>query len=526
MNALRAAWIPIALLAGPAAAQQVDREKLRALLRLPMFEMSVGFKFSSSGLVGEVKPKDRRKEIKQVEGMLTGEPRDAERHESLGDLYARTGDHDRAGEAYRRAIELYRQLLTSDPKNGLHLAGLGACLDEIEEHDQAEGTLLRAVDAAPGEWKAWLKLGRCLASKSGRALHAPEGDWCSFGPDGLILVHLDPRPPPEDIENARRLLGEAKAAFDRAVTAAPRDPRPYSERARFLARVHQVFDGALRTLAGEAAHVTCCPPGVVPDLEQAARLDPGDFETIAQAAYARVLSAFLEAHKQPGQDCWEFLSGETRKAIEESMDRLRQYSEKSSNPEVAGALEILSMLQFTFVKDRSVAEATARRAVALDPSREKAWGTLTGVLIIGERHEELVAATRERFKHQDTAEVRYLLAKGYERLDDWKQAELTLKGILLTEPNHFHANLGLAALYLKRPDDEDAVRRAGELIDVAVKGMGDSYSAGQWKDCMLITGVFAALTGEVDIAEKRIRNLLAFDPENEDAKEALTALGK
>ncbi len=110
--------------------------------------------------------------------------------------------------------------------------------------------------------------------------------------------------------------------------------------------------------------------------------------------------------------------------------------------------------------------------------------------------------------------------------DQLYKAEEQVQAALKLEPNDFTANLALAALLIRRSSDASTLLQAGERLAQAGQVLKESPPHQQWVAYALTRGVYLALHGDVEAAEKQLKQILAHDEDNEDAKEALKAIGK
>src|SRR5439155_16909989 len=117
-------------------------------------------------------------------------------------------------------------------------------------------------------------------------------------------------------------------------------------------------------------------------------------------------------------------------SIREAVARLENCGQNPDSRVAAGSLECLSVLQAFVIGDRSGAEKNARRAVALDPSRENAWDMLIGFLAKPETYEDLRTLCEQRLRQKETTRNRILLAKAYERLNQLDRAEQNVQAAL------------------------------------------------------------------------------------------------
>ena len=218
------------------------------------------------------------------------------------------------------------------------------------------------------------------------------------------------------------------------------------------------------------------------------------------------------------------LPADTRKSVQESINRLEQIAKGQDREAAARAEEIEALLSFIAFQDKADIEQHLRRALALSPQRDQSWDFLVGVLATADRHQDCLAATLERLRHKDNAHNRFLAAKAYEDLKDYARAEEQVRLGLAQEPDDLHCSLALAAVLL-RHDDGASLARAGKELDRCEQLLRPSSPAAARDDYLILRGVFLALSGETRKARELLAGLLQRDKDNKKASEAQAALG-
>jgi len=71
-----------------------------------------------------------------------------------------------------------------------------------------------------------------------------------------------------------------------------------------------------------------------------------------------------------------------------------------------------------------------------------------------------------------------------------------------------------------------SLSRAKRLLQAALETIRSSSSSDQWLDYMLEVSIYLSLSGEVGMAEEKLREIQKHFPENDDAKEILKAIGR
>jgi tetratricopeptide (TPR) repeat protein len=559
-----------AAITAPAAAQQIDREKLRRVARFPDLSVNVGFGLSlRRGLILSLAEKpDTRAEIAALQKAMKRDASDAERYYRLGLLYSQAAeerksalttkaqttqgirlevraldaperlDHARSEQAIARSVQLYRQRVKSRPRNGRLLAQFGEALSASSKQAEAERVLRQAVEVAPREWRAWVALGIFLSGRRDKVLL---GDVETRDTTDLeVLVQrfaqlLQKKPSPEQIEKSQKLADEARHCFDRAVAVAPREPQVYVRRATF-GSLEGILQSVVHALGGEPRNSpttffgAMLSPDRLADWRQVARLSPHDFDTIGAVALVDVVSLLIQREPQSNPfedpDVWETLPEKTQRSVREAVAKLARLAQSKETHPAAGASTVQGLLQTMIMRDDPGAEASFRRAISLEPSREQAWDLLTQLLNNDEdRYDDEIALCKERLKRNDSARGRMLLARAYQEGNQLGDAEEQVQAALRLAPDDFTANLALAVLLIKRSEDAGVLSRVRELLTKAGAALGASPDPKDWADHAVTWGICLALSGDPGSARQQLNHVLECDKGNEQAKVALAALG-
>lgn len=526
----------LAVCRGFGAAPEAGTDKLRRLARLPTF--NVGWNFFLSSSRGYVLGSDELlypDEIAALEKQLKQTPDDAEALYRLGLLYSWTDEPDKARQAIGRAVVRLRKRLEAQPANGRLHTRLALALWEQSEGAEAEAEFRRGTQLAPEDWRTWLGLGQFLDTESLQVLFR-NAEGGGGTPEYLqqLTTATTFRPlPAERIEKARSLLREAGPCLDQAVKLGPREPEPRVIRAcsRGSKRlIDAMADPKLDQEQAATVLATFMFTGeAVPDLREAARLRPRDYRLVGCAVVFEAMSLAAAGGKlgMEGmvEDSWWRQLPETNKtSILAGVSWLEDLSQDADPKVAAGALEMLAAIRFLVFRDQQACSAAARRAVALDASREQAWELYVGGLALGNRDEELLKACQERLKARISPRNHLLVAKAHEALDQLEAAEQHVDAALKLAPQDFQANLSKAVLRLRRgPDFSDLVRAAMHL-DRAEKALGPRPPRHFVLEYLVDRSLHLALSGETANARQVLKKVLELDPENEDAREIQQAL--
>lgn len=528
-----AVWF-LLIISAPAATPELGKSKLRRLVKLPSmifpsdwtFDPERGFRVGSHG--GDIEA-----QIIQLRKELENDASDADRYRSLGALYGEINEPARAQSARWRAIQLLRKRSELQPDNAAVLADLGLTLEEAGKSEEAESILRRAVQVGPQEWKGWLALGRFLDQESRRDIleraRVPV-DVKSVSRQLPGATQLAP----DRLALAQKRLEESVACYDSAATNAPNEPEIRVRRA--LHRTLQSFlMNEIREASGEHKTETeilsgYFSPETIEDLRVASDLRPKDYHLMANLALFEIYGINARSGKRGlGPDSsWTALPDNSQESLRTIITRLENLAQDPDTRVAAGALEILGILQGPVLHESNNALKSLQRSLALDPTREQAWELASGTLARSANYEGLLTLCEERIRTEDNPRAHLLLAKAYEKLKRWEDAEAEVLIVVQKGPNDFLGNLSLAALLLHRAQDPDTLAEAAGWLQRCDK-IFNSLTAQQKSrqlviDFTLIRAIFMALEDQVETARQWVTNVIENDKENELAKEILSAM--
>lgn len=519
-----------------AAAPAGGKERLRQLVRLPRLSFDLGFAFDPlRGMVLPPNLLELNREIAKLRPSLEEDAANAAGYARLAQLYAEAGRTLDARRARAKAVSLYRQQGIEQSSDALKLAAFGVVLLGTDEIEEAERVLRRAVNLAPNEWRTLSGLARCLTVKAMVALgprpgSRPETAWIAM----LLMDALTDKPSQAQTDAAEQATDEAVALYGRAIALEPKDPEPYVGRAGALT-LRSCLQFLKEPTAGSAEPGgmrfarALYPATALPDMRAAARYAPRDPLRIGIAAWYEVSTAFLERGTFPLEhlatgESWTNLPDSARQAVREAMARLEDLGQGTEKAAAAAALEMLAALQAYVVSDPRGAEASLRRAVALDPQRSSAWDLLVFVLVTSQRPADLLAVCEARMKEEESARNRLLVAKAQEQLGHWDDVFAEVRTLQRRYPEDFYAQLALAAALLRNATDPAAFEQPAQLLAKAEKLAGDSPSRDQVVNLLFLRGLLLGLADQPEAARTQLKRALELDKETAGAAEALQIL--
>jgi len=539
-RALIAVVLAVTLTVHAAVAGDVDRGRLKKAAPLPSVEVRFGWRVSPAGWEAWRDPaaEPGADAVAVARAKIDRYPGNADLWLQLASAQGGRGDADGAEASVARAVALAVARAKEHADDGAALARLSRALAADADDVGAADAARRASCAATAPWEGWSAQADLLAA---RGVGLIAGTRFRLVDDAYVWVQ--PANPPETIpEPAVKLLDEAASCHDQAVAAADAavgrmktaDVRsvgsgPSWRSHLLLRRAHllmfRLFLG--QRLPGSAAAAQATFGRALADYRRAADLDLDDPDAAAFGALVETMSGLFPS-AGAGAQTWDALPEERRTRISAMLTRLAGFA-TSADPAVASrALVGTAVIQLMVQRDARRAETSLRAALAKDPTSDPCFELLAGMLIGGERWEDLTKLCTEWVKQGDSARKRMILAKAEDRCGRADATEKAWRAALALDPAGFETNLGLAVLVLRRqgagadPSEPDAlVRTAGEAFVAMTRPSRDQKIYGNVAHAWI-----AAMTGDPDAAEKSARLVLAADSGNSCANEVLAAIGR
>ncbi len=220
------------------------------------------------------------------------------------------------------------------------------------------------------------------------------------------------------------------------------------------------------------------------------------------------------------------LPPDRRDKVKRGLARLSKCADGADHVRSASILVALASIYFLLSDIDDAAQAVVRSA-SLDPNNQQAAQAVVATYLAGKRYKELATMLQDQIKQQDSAYKRLCLAHVYGDMGNSDGVrEQVLTGLKLF-PDDLLLNLALADGLMKATDPE-SLTKAGEVISVAQaifeKLPAKEQQANQ-ANFDVTRGIYLALIRKPDVARLALARVLNADPDNEEAKEALGALG-
>jgi tetratricopeptide (TPR) repeat protein len=237
---------------------------------------------------------------------------------------------------------------------------------------------------------------------------------------------------------------------------------------------------------------------------------------------------WAECMNSVANENWDFTPNNvpvsTRKALVETISKLENLGQSGDKKIAAAALESLALFRVFVQGDIIVAAEDARRAIALEPGRERSWDLVLGAT----KAEEFVPVCEKRLAIQDCARNRMLLAIAFSKSGRWDKAGEQATAVLKREPQNVVAELMLMAIAVRQSTGQekfkeavDRKNRAEELVSKLPEGDEKTESI---RVIRLNAAILMALNGQTNDAKNLVNLVLKNDPDDNAAKDILDQL--
>jgi Flp pilus assembly protein TadD len=418
------------------------------------------------------------------------------------------------GDAAREepSLDELTQALEAGPRTADLLARYGDALRREARLGEAEAALREAVRLRPDAWRAWSALGEVLAARAAKILEEKTTGASSGEPE---------RPDPSILDTARHLLSEAESCHDKAVGLAPEEPEAMARRANYHACQALAVIGTIAALTGQSALLV--PEAARRDYRRLAELRPDDPVILGRTALVEFLVA---ASQLEGTTClvcrsFEELPEDSRNAIRSRMQQLGSLGEPSDPRPAAVARRMLAFLNAMILEDPGAAFANIEESLRLDPRSADAWQAWIALVPDDASRADRVAARRQEIL-ENCAEPACILAvaKALDLRGNARGALELVQKVLLRWPGNATAWVARAALHIRIGDPTWAAREALEQASTCGARERESLRRGY----AFTFAVVAAMSGQPEQAREVLKEILAADPEDARAAEALSLL--
>ncbi len=519
----------------PAATTNALAAKLRTLVRLPQVSFNLEPTFGrNSGITAEEDVADPAGELARVTPTLTGKPTEAAERLRLYRLAMNVGDTN-ALVHRQEALAGYRAWTNTAGADVAVRLGMAKALWLSGEEVAAEAQLREITDRQPGNWEAWVLLGDVLGTRS-LALFTGWGDEAPPNAMGAYVVgRLKPK---GDAKAAAALFEEAGRCQEKALQAAPDEPRVWAARLPFfLDREMRRRVLANPPTPGErqAAVSLLNQAAAAPEVEAALKKLPDDYRLQGLAIYVRILPELAEARVRlginpDGRRAIDSLRSDTRTWVHERMDRLEALVTNSvpgitSDPRRrAGAAELAASYQYVLMGNGPAAVRLARRALELDPSRRRAFELVIAGVVNERRWSDLETMCTQRIQSHDSPLSRLLLAKALYNGDRREASFAALSEAVQKFPQDRLLQAAWLAARVAVPGAPEDPRMSARLHQMFPDPANTPDDTDANRSVVLSAIIAQAMEGELAMPKKVLRSLLGADPDDDYARSVLLAL--
>lgn len=506
------------------------KEELKRLAHLPTIQFAPLLHFDrQAGFVLYPSPEVLRAEIERLEKELKKSPEDFQLTFRIGRLCDLQQNPALALRFYHQAMALSRQKLAVEPADLDALTTLGDGLVTMLRFSEAESHLQKAISVNPESPAAWISMGNCLKEQAWFALVGQEQVLSTSSFIHLLEEVVETRTEKNRTEDTRKYLQRAADCFDKAVLL------DSTNSAAYLARsVFRSFYVAMNTaLSGREGDNTTerdlerkvFSQNAIDDLLRASELAPRSPELLALASLVPSVASIQENHLSINL-LNKNLTSLPLGASSLTRDKLVALQElgESNDPAVSSpAWEFAGTIQLLAFGDVDGAQLSFQRAIASDATRERAWDLLTLGLVQAGEFDDLVESLSIRLETAPTSRNQLLLARAYERAGNVEKAQWSAVSALAANKNDFLANLAVANMIFKHPD-ESLLPRALDCIKRAEKHLGSFPTQQNYVDLALTRAIYFGLTDQPEQARTVLKEMqeTANSPEIEAA---LLAIG-
>ncbi len=514
-------------------AQTLDKAKFRQAIELPAVSTNFAVQFKSFERDARGNKFTPEEKIAALQKKLNGAPDDAEIYLEQRAVYLEVAKDDKkAKEMVAKAEATVRpHLQTNDPKHAFLLTSYGSILESTKESPWAECEKLarRAVAIAPNDWRAWTYLAHvrhqqfpALACGYDTSKLPKENRTQEI----LGMLYLQ-RCKAEHVADAEKALNEALQYHDKARDLAPNEPKRQLQRYGFrLTEI--VLRNAIAAYRGQK------PPFpmqqiervVLDELESAARLHPDHVLWQSQFAHQLMILGWQQ-EPEKGKKLRTFRPAreEDAKAIREALGRIEKLAD-SAKGETAVYCYVMLTALYSTMQDNASVEKHARKVLQIEPADQLAGEQLQQALVLQGKHVEQLEAAQKLVAAKASARNCYLLAKALGFNQRYDLAEQAIQAGLKQDPDDAYCLMGRAALMMRKADDAETLRSAGELLDKARRVFRADAGPLVFAEIEYMSALHNALSGDVALARLKLQHMQRENPENGRYEKLLSAFSR
>lgn len=522
-------WVGVATAAE--ASTNALAAQLRERVRLPQVSFNLEPNFGRSwGVTADEDVGDPAAELLRVTPTLTGKPTEAGERLRLYRLALIAGDTN-AVTHRAAALAGYRAWTNSASADLAARIGMARALSLSGDDVNAEVQLRELSRTHPESWEVWVLLGDVLSSRS---LAIFTGWGTEAPPNAMGAYVMGSLKPKGDAKAAAAVFEEAGRCEATALKLAPQEPRMWAARIPFFLdreMRRRVLENPATPAERQAAVSLLNQAAAAPEVEAALKVLPDDYRLQGLAIYVRILPELAEARVRlgvnpDGRRPIDSLRFDTRAWVRERMTRMEALI---SNPSLtpsrqAGAAEMAASYQYVLMGNGVEATRLARRAVALDPSRRKAFELVIAGVVNEKRWDDLESMSRERILSHDNPLARLLLAKAHFVAGRKDIALKSLNEAVAIYPQDRLLQAGWLAARVAVPGAPEDAAMSARLHQMFPDPANTPDETDANHSVVLSAVIAQAIEGETAMPKKVLRSLLGADPDDDYARSVLLTL--
>jgi tetratricopeptide (TPR) repeat protein len=508
----------IAAFSPPAFVQPFDKARFRQSIEMPAISIPFGVKFRSNERDGRGNKIDPAVKLASETKKLTGGPEDADVYLELRALYLEfEKDEKKAKEMLTKAEALVRPYVQSkDAKHGYLLTLYGTLFEAMVDNSWSECEKLaqRAVELSPQDWRNWAYLAHVRHQRIPAILCG--GDDKHLAKDRrtqevLGLLYLQ-RFNPRHVDEAEKTLNEALQYHDKAKELAPNDAKRQLQRYGFrLTEI--VLRNGINSARGQkpAFPLQQLDRVLLDELEATAKLHPDHLLWQSQTAHQLISLGWHNEGK--GAKTFRPARPQDQAAINTALANIEKLAGEGQGETAIFCYSTLTAL-CSSMQDHAAVEKYARKILQIDAKHSPAWEQLQQALILQKRHDEAMRTAQALVQQLPTARSHYLLGKAYALLGRYDLAEQECRAGLKLNATDVHCLLGMAAVVMRKGDDEQTLQDVQKLLDSARRECRPDAGAAVFVEIEYLSLAHQALSGEPGIARVRLQRMQTDHPDN------------
>ena len=388
----------------------------------------------------------------------------------------------------------------------------------------------RAVSVAPQDWRTWSYLAHARHQQIPTILCGGDDSYLPKErrtQEVIGALHLH-RYRTEHVDEAEKALNEARQHADKAKQLAPNDPKRQEQRYGFrLTEI--VIRNAICVYRNQK------PPypkmqlerELLDELQECSRLHADHLLWQSQLAHQLIVLGWQEVVATGHKDDKQFRAArpEDQQAIRQALDNIEKLAAAAQGEAAVYCYSMLAALDSSML-DHVAAEKHARKILQYDPKNQMAAEQLQSSLVFQGRKADAMQAAQMLKDAVSSPRNFFLLAKAFalNERDDLAQ-NACLAGLQL-DPTDVYCLLGTAAMVMRRGDDPQSLKTAGDLLERAKRECRPNVGVNLFTEHDYLAAIHQALSGNPAFARIRLERLQGENSSNPRYAKILDPLGR